>query len=125
MGKPIKTPKEQFIKNLEKNGFVDNGGSYKGKYFNEEVLVLMGEEKDGYYNLVAVSTGMLDSSKSAEYYRKVTSSLEEEYSKYMKYENCSNGVTTQELIKKDGGSIKTTMAIKYGYGMVVTVYKAE
>lgn len=126
LGKPIKSPKAEFVKHLEENGFTYDYGSYKGQYLDEEVFIILGDEIDGHCSNIIVSAMFTDPSKAENYYEKLSKTLTSEFSGYKKTENYSDGVASIELTKEGSReSIKSTFVWEKILGGVVTVYSAE
>lgn len=123
MGKPLNSPQKEFVKHLEDKGFTLDGGSYKGKYLDEDVFIILSKEADGHYNSMIVSSVFKDRVKAQDYFEKVCKTIAKEHHGFDEEDSNSQGILTREFTNKNGGSIKVSFAAESNIiAMVVAVF---
>lgn len=125
LGKPLSVPQEEFIRHLEDNGFVKDGGSLKGKFLDEEVFIILSDDVNGHYNKAIVSALFMDVDKANSYYQKVCKTIAQEHSNFEEQNEDSFGSKGTRFVKKEGGSISITLATEGYIGMVSIIYDVE
>ena len=127
MGKPLKTAQKEFIKHLENKGFLKDDLSYKGKYLDEEVFIMLSDEVNGHYNKMILSAVFkdLDPNKARDYYEKLNKSIAKEHPNFEEKDESFMGSTVKKYSYKDGGSIKVSIIQEQFYAVVMAFYDVE
>lgn len=126
MGKELNTPKKEFVKHLEDNGFILDGNSYIGKYLDEDVfIILVGEEGD-FYKSIVVSSVFADLQKANEFFEKACRTISKEHYGFKETDESSFGMIGREFSNQEGGTIKVLYAMEpNNMAMVSIAYYVE
>ena len=120
MGKAISSPKEEFEKHLENNGFIriDNGPTYKGDYLGKEVYVALNGEKDGHYGFVLITAWFGNPQKGMDYYNKVCKAVLKEHDGLVESDDMPEKVIGKDFYNFEG---KGKISIQYAVGNLTLV----
>lgn len=119
MGVNLNSPCEEFLNNLEDNGFIvttfnnkkrETNPDYpelKGKYLGKDVTIKMYDKVGDHYKemmLTAIFTN--DNDNARHFYKKICNDIEEEHSGFEKEDETINAGKTRLYYSKDKGIIK-------------------
>lgn len=127
MGKPLKTAQKEFIKHLENKGFLKDDLSYKGKYLDEDVFIMLSDDVNGHYNKMILSAVFKDPdpNKARDYYEKLNKSIAKEHPNFDENDESFMGSTVKKYFNKDGGSIKVSIIKEQFVAVVMAFYDVE
>lgn len=110
LGKNLNSPCESFISHLEKNGFVKDGETYKGKYLGEDVFIILGDNTNGHFDKIVVTAlfakfGESNYGPAKQYYKRVYRAVEKEHSGFEKEEEKASDSESREYYCENGGRV--------------------
>ena len=140
MGESLNVPCEDFVKHLEKNGFKhDFGQTYKGKYLDKEVSIVLEDENNGHYTKMTLMLVSLEVSESKLYYEKLCEEIGKEHNGFkvkekekdgdISYTQQSTGkyisIPTNDLIKEYYNGAGKNISISCYNASAITIVMAK
>lgn len=110
----INSPSNEFIDNLERNGFTkDTEYTYKGNYLGEETSIILTDTKDNHYKSMVLMTMLFEETSANKYFDNLCKDVESNHNGFKKVKE-ENGQSPKMTTYKYENSIKDEIIIGFG-----------